>query len=211
MEEQNFEEQPKEVETLQEDNFQRSSEDEKDVEMPSSEAERGVPVGKFKSVEDLEKAYNSLQSEFTRKCQRLAELEKDKMSKDNVEDKFETNFKTFLLENQEAFSYADEIKNAVKSDENLKNDEKAFDKVWAKMVYEKISAPNKADEPLVQNLILKDENLRNLVIQNYMKQLQENKTPIVMSSGAGERVTKPSTPKPDSFEQAKQAVLDLLS
>ena len=129
MNEQNFEEQPKEVETLQEDNIQRSSDDEKEVEEITSEAERGVPVGKFKSVEDLEKAYNSLQSEFTRKCQRLAELEKDKMSKESVEDKFDANFKTFLLENQEAFSYADEIKNTVRSDESLKNDEKAFDKV----------------------------------------------------------------------------------
>ena len=37
------------------------------------------------------------------------------------------------------------------------------------------------------------------------------KTPFVFSASEGERVTKPASPKPDSFEQAKQVVLDLLS
>lgn len=35
-----------------------------------------VSLGKFKDIQSLEKAYRSLQSEFTRKCQRLAELER---------------------------------------------------------------------------------------------------------------------------------------
>lgn len=34
--------------------------------------------GKFKDADALLSAYNSLQAEFTRKCQRLAELEKQK-------------------------------------------------------------------------------------------------------------------------------------
>jgi hypothetical protein len=38
---------------------------------------------KFKSVEDLEKAYLALQKEFTRRCQRLSKLEKE--LKDSVE------------------------------------------------------------------------------------------------------------------------------
>ena len=35
----------------------------------------GSPIGKFKSVEALYSAYNNLQAEFTRKCQKLSELE----------------------------------------------------------------------------------------------------------------------------------------
>ncbi len=211
MEEKIFGEQPEQIETLKEDNSQGSPQDEKENVELLGEAERGVPVRKFKSVEDLEKAYNSLQSEFTRKCQKLAEYEKDKSSEKPSQNKFDEDFQTFLSQNQHAYAYADEIRQKVENDALLKGDDKAFEKVWANMVFEKISAPNKADEPLVQNLILQDENLKNMVIQNYMKQLQENKTPFVMSSGSGERVTKPVTPKPDSFEKAKQAVLDLLS
>lgn len=177
----------------------------------SSEAERGVPIGKFKSVDDLFEAYNNLQAEFTRKSQRLSELEKDKMSESSQDNVIENKFQTFLSKNQEAVVYADEIKSRAMQSESLKNDDACFDIVWAEMLYEKLSGPNKAKEPIVQNLVLKDEELKNLVIENYMKQLQEQKTPVIMSSNSGERVTKTVAPKPDSFEQAKKIVLDLLS
>lgn len=179
-----------------------------DINLEESETERGVPVGKFKSVEDLYQAYNNLHAEFTRKCQKLAEMEKDKTSQEEVSST--DGLMKFLSKNQEAVVYAEEIKARVDTNESLKGDQSAFEKVWAEMLYEKLSAPNKAHEPLVQNLILKDNELKNLVIETYMKQLQENRSPVVMSSGSGERVTKVVTPKPDSFEQAKQVVFDLL-
>lgn len=209
-----FEEQP-EVETSLEDNQIGSStgeNDEIETKLEESKAERGVPIGKFKDVEDLYQAYTNLQSEFTRKCQKLSELEKDKTANDlSNEEKFENDFKLFLSKNQEAFSYADEIKSKVLQDESLKKQENAFEKVWTSMIYEKLSNPNRTKEPLVRNLILKDEELKNLIIENYMKQLQEQKTPIVMTSSSGERVTKTVTPKPDTFEDAKKVVLDLFS
>ena len=43
------------------------------------EAEKGETIGKFKSVEALYDAYNNLEKEFTKKCQRLSEIEKDKI------------------------------------------------------------------------------------------------------------------------------------
>lgn len=178
----------------------------------TGEAERGVPVGKFKNVEDLMQAYDHLQAEFTRKCQRLSELEKkDKMSEENIEKKFENDFKTFLLNNQDAFAYAEEIKGRVEADESLKTQEGAFEKVWADMIYQKLSSPEREKDDFVQNLVLKDKNLENLIIENYMKQLQEQKTPHIMTTSSGERVTKVATPKPNSFEDAKKIVMDLLS
>lgn len=209
-----FEEQP-EVETSLEDNQIGSSageNDEIEIKLEESKAKKGVPIGKFKDVEDLYQAYTNLQSEFTRKCQKLSELEKDKTANDlSNDEKFENDFKLFLSKNQEAFSYADEIKSKVLQDESLKKQENAFEKVWTSMIYEKLSNPNRTKEPLVRNLILKDEELKNLIIENYMKQLQEQKTPIVMTSSSGERVTKTVTPKPDTFEDAKKVVLDLFS
>lgn len=216
MKEENIVEQPEDVETqnLSENENGSTEESLQDVDNGSqtSEAERGVPIGKFKSVEDLYDAYNNLQAEFTRKSQRLSALEKDKMTETpsnelSVEDKF----KLFLSEKPEAFLYADELKSRVEQNENLKNDASAYDKVWAELLYEKLTATNLAKEPLVQNLILKDNGIRNLIVEDYMKQLQENKTPVVMSANSGERVTKTVAPKPDSFEQAKKVVIDLLS
>ena len=202
-EKENIEEQPSVTEG--------SSADEIVEKTEKSEAERGVPIGKFKSVEDLYQAYNNLQSEFTKKCQKLSELEKDKMQTPAPERDFDAEFKAFLLENPEAYSFAEEVKSKALQDEQSKAEEKPFDKVWKQMIYEKISAPNRAQEPVVQALVLGDDELKNLVIENYVKQLQERKNPIIMSSNSGERVTKPVTPKPDSFEKAKEVVLNLLS
>lgn len=178
-------------------------------ESEKSEAERGVPDGKFKSVEDLYRAYNSLQSEFTKKCQKLAEIEKDKVALP-TDEQLNEEFKAFLIENQEAYSYADEIKAKVFSDDKIKSAQKPFDTVWAGMLYEKLSSPNKANEPMVQDFILKDEKIKNLVIENYMKDLAQNKTPFVMSSETGERVAEVATQKPDSFEKAKEIAISLL-
>ena len=43
-----------------------------------------VSLGKFKDTESLVKAYNSLQAEFTKRCQRLKELESVALNSKNV-------------------------------------------------------------------------------------------------------------------------------
>jgi len=53
-----------------------------DIQSPTGEqtgagnSPADVSLGKFKDIQSLAKAYKNLQSEFTRKCQRLAELER---------------------------------------------------------------------------------------------------------------------------------------
>lgn len=212
MEEENkIEEQPEMLETSVEDKNMGSSEGLQEVEPNISEAERGVPIGKFKKVEDLFEAYNNLQAEFTRKCQRLSALEKEKIAQETEETSAQKSLEQFLSTKQEAVLYAQELKDRVQQDESLQKDEDPYGKAWANILYEKLSGPNIAKEPLVKNLILKDEELKNLVIENYVEQIKKQNTPIVMSSNSGERVTKVVAPKPDSFEEAKKVVLDLFS
>lgn len=56
------------------------------------ENELGSPFGKFKTAESLLDAYNNLQSEFTKKCQKISELQKnldeinDNVAKNQSED-----------------------------------------------------------------------------------------------------------------------------
>ena len=45
--------------------------------------------GKFKTAKALLDAYNSLQAEFTRKCQRVSELEKDKTQEEPQNQSFD--------------------------------------------------------------------------------------------------------------------------
>ena len=48
------------------------------------EVKSDVSLGKFKDVNALIDAYNSLQSEFTKRCQKIKELESKLSSSDNV-------------------------------------------------------------------------------------------------------------------------------
>jgi hypothetical protein len=48
---------------------------EADKEVKGEEIKTEVSLGKFKDVQSLIQAYNSLQSEFTKRCQRIKELE----------------------------------------------------------------------------------------------------------------------------------------
>ena len=54
------------------------------AEVISSDQEEKVSLGKFKDVNALLFAYNSLQSEFTKRCQKLKELEGQLASSDKV-------------------------------------------------------------------------------------------------------------------------------
>lgn len=205
-EEKLFGEQPEDVETCLQENSEGSPSEELDEETGTiSEAEKGVTLGKFKNVNDLYDAYNSLQKEFTRKSQKLAELEKE-TAMPSLEEKKDSALKSFLSNNSQAVSYTQELISRVGD----QCDEASFKHAWADILYEKLTCSDKAQEPIIQNLISDDE-IQTMVIKSYVKQLQEQKIPIVMSSGSGERVTKTVAPKPDNLEAAKQAALDLFS
>ena len=175
------------------------------------EAEKGETIGKFKSVEALLDAYNNLEKEFTKKSQRLSQLEKDKtVEEENLNEELDKKFHSFLSSNLEAESFGGELKEKVQSDDNLKKMDDPFGYVWAEMIFEKLKNPNQ-DEKVLNNYILKNESLKNMVIENYVNQLTENKSPIKISS-SGKRVgTTVSTQKPETLKDAKKFLLDLLS
>lgn len=206
----NLGEQPEVVQpSLEENNTDSLGEEVEENKNAEGEAERGVPIGKFKNAQDLLKAYNNLQSEFTRKSQKLAEFESKQSLESEKTDSKENLLQSFLTQNPEATFYADELISRIESVQVP--DEKAFKQAWMEILFDKLSSPSKAKEPIVQNLFLKDDEIQDMVIKNYMKQISQQKTPVVMSSSSGERVTKQVTQKPDTFEQAKKVVMDLLS
>ncbi|MBR1984914.1 MAG: hypothetical protein IKA31_04150, partial [Clostridia bacterium] len=74
-------EQPKMLETNPvgvNQNIENESIENKNVESVVEEQTNGS-LGKFKDAESLLTAYNNLQAEFTRKCQKLKEFEKNEM------------------------------------------------------------------------------------------------------------------------------------
>ena len=75
--------------------------------------ENGVSLGKFKSVDSLLDAYNSLQSEFTKRCQKIKELE-GKLSAD----KSDVSVPTEVTEEDKRKILEDYLKGVIGSKQN---------------------------------------------------------------------------------------------
>ena len=170
--------------------------------------------GKFKSAEKLLEAYNNLQSEFTKKCQLLSQLQKDKMEKENqVEAESDNNsakiskLNSFLDANADAKSFEEEIKEKLNSSSS-----DPYQVAWARVVLEHLTSSNqKVSDPIVNKYVLSDSQVRNQVIQDYISDLATHKPPYVISSQGGERVSSISIDTPSSLAEAKEIVNKMFS
>lgn len=199
----------------------------------SEEGSQDISLGKFKTAEALLDAYNNLQTEFTKKCQLLSELRKDKSelnSQENLKDdqnsiekhenidknqeksenlveneELNDELNHFLENNHEAKLFSDEIKSQYLV-------QSPFEKAWARVVFNHLkTSENKSDDPIINQYILNDENIKNKIIENYLNELNSSKPPLIISSTTGERLSgiKPDSPK--TLAEAKVMVDKMFS
>ena len=191
-------------------------------------------LGKFKNSKALLDAYNNLQSEFTKKCQMLSQLQKDKTdnlldksceSKENVdnltknqeidtknsekikEKSNEEELNLFLKNNFDASKYIDEIKD---KSLNLSN-QNPYEIAWAKVLLSHIKEGNKTSDPIINQYVLSDENVRNKILEEYLTSLNNSKPPIIISSQSGERLSSVIEDSPKTLAEAKKLVDKMFS
>lgn len=168
--------------------------------------------GKFKSAEALLDAYNSLQAEFTRKCQRVSELEKDKTVSKAEESQFdlEGGLNKFLEEHSDAAWARDEIKEKLEKDGSLQTLSNPVEVAWNSVLANHL-LDSKPNDVVLHKYVLSDDEIKKVVIENYLSALKEQKPPVVISSQKGERVSgvRPDTPK--TLEEAKEALGKMFS
>ena len=160
--------------------------------------------GKFKSPEALLDAYNNLEKEFTRKCQRLSELEKDKTEENEIS--LEDKFSQFLSENTDAIGYSEEIMKIAQSDEKIKSLQDPFMAAWCKVLCEDVLHRASAGDYCLNKYVLSSEEIQHKIVEDYLGKLREQKNPVVISSSSGERVSSAEIEHPSTLEEAKQLV-----
>lgn len=193
------------------------------IEESTPSSDNGSQYGKFKDAESLLTAYNNLQAEFTRKCQRLSELEKQEQevpAKEEMEDKtpvFETEdwqskVTTFLEQNKDAKKYANEISNYILNDPELQNDKNALDIAWAKVVSQKYKSPESivSDDKFVDDFVMSNEQIKQKIISQYIQDLEKNKLPPFVTQKQGGNVTFQTEKKATTLDEAKKLVEAIL-
>ena len=194
-------------------------------ESAASEVGSQRQYGKFKSADKLLEAYNNLQSEFTKKCQQLSQMQKDKMAQEGNEtaqpdqtlgqiefeqkqeehsQQIQSNLESFLLANDDAKQFEEEIKQKINASSTAAD---PYQVAWAGVVLDHLTGTKpKASDPIVNKYVLSDEQVRNQVIQEYLNNLEKHKPPYVISSQGGERVSSLSPGTPSSLAEAKEIV-----
>lgn len=216
-----MEEEIREQPTMEPANVINITEEERAVSEVGSQGQ----YGKFKSADKLLEAYNNLQSEFTKKCQLLSQLQKDKMEQASIENQpqpsqeqlqkeqdqpeqteqsFQSGLESFLLANDDAKQFEDEIKQKIDLSSTAAD---PYQVAWAGVVLDHLTgSKQKAGDPIVNKYVLSDEQVRNQVIQEYLNDLEKHKPPYVISSQGGERVSSISPGTPSSLAEAKEIV-----
>lgn len=176
-----------------------------DVESESVVESNGSPLGKFKDVKSLMGAYNSLQSEFTKKCQQLSELEKSKNS-DNTHSvpffetqNWQTSLNEFFDKNPQAKQFSKEIALAIVDDKDLQNSTSPLTSAYAKILeknYENLSNAINNDDFIIKKL--SKEAKQNLV-DGYLKEIST--APFLMPANSGNSVASENK-MPASFSEA---------
>lgn len=189
-------------------------------------------LGKFKSVQALKDAYDSLQAEFTKKCQLLSELKKDKteletsdenlaknqqnkpQNEEKVEESAEEDFseeglEMFLSQFSEAEGYAEEIKNRFPSVKAQQTNPYAV--AWAEVLIKNLKENNASSDPIINQYVLSDEKVRNKIIEEYLVSLNKSQPPIVISSQSGERLSGVMPDSPKTLAEAKTRVEKMFS
>ena len=215
MENQQFREQP-------ETNLQVGEADNTNVEAKLNEGS----LGKFKDAESLLSAYNSLQAEFTRKSQRLSELEKQAAEQNDAvqqacktantplyeRENWSEIVADFLSSNEDAKPYSKEICNEIMEHKEEYLEEKSLEKAYAKVLRRHFVKPEEIanNGEFIQNYVLNSDEIKNKVMELYLKELSENKPPRVISSSFGGQTLTSKQPLPKNLEEAKAFVKQMI-
>lgn len=167
-------------------------------------------LGKFKNPQALLDAYNNLQAEFTKKCQKLSQLEKETSTQQQPnKEQLDVCLNQFLSSHAEAGEFADEICQKV-ANANITPSLQAMEDAWAGIVLKHISSSALNDDKIVDKYVLSCDSVRNLVIQKYLDALKSNSPPFTISS-SGQRVADVTIATPSSLGDAKTVVEKMFS
>lgn len=180
----------------------------KNIETDKEMLEGSSLLNKFKTVGALCKAYENLEKEFTKKCQKLSELkcENDALDKtktdvlpQNTNENWLNKVSNFLSENQNAKNYMEEITNILSEDENLAKKEDALELAYSKVLKKNFKTKEELanDDEFLEKYIYSSDAVKNKIIEDYLLKLENNKTiPLISSVRGSMSITSPKfTPK----------------
>ena len=150
--------------------------------------------GKFKDAESLLKAYNNLESEFTKKSQKLAMLETEKNLIENERNRqadVERKVDEFVTKFESVKPFSVELKESLTNDENLNLETEALKLISKSYKQAKDYAE---DEEFLKNYIYSNNQIKEKIIKDYLKNITQSSPIKFCSSASNLALTPPNAP-----------------
>lgn len=168
-----------------------------------SDKESKDSFGKFNKLEDLVQAYNSLESEFTKRSQKLKEYEE----KHHQQELWENKVNKFIDKYPIASELTEEIGEEI-ANKNMIDDEDCLEKALLSVLSARYKSPKEqAKDTVVIDEVLKDETLKEQIIEEYRKKFDFN-LPKTLPKGGEIPIKTPI--RPSTINDAGKMALELL-
>lgn len=153
--------------------------------------------GKFKTPEELLHAYGELEREFTRRSQRLKELESASAEPFKSEEDWKAAVDKFFTETPSAKAFAKDIANEIIEHPELKRDKNCLSIALTRTLVNKFRTPEQLieDGQFLNDYVLKSQRIKDAVIANYLQELRDGEPPLTLGGGGMQFATSPKMPK----------------
>ncbi|MFA6866658.1 MAG: hypothetical protein WCR54_03990 [Clostridia bacterium] len=177
------------------------------IEIIPAESDKEIQnsYGKFKNAEELYKAYNALEGEFTKRSQKLKQLEKT--SKPEILDPptatWEDKVTKFMSDYPIAGNFAKDLANTVATDEKYVKNDNGLEKALVDVLSGKIkSKQDMAIDQEIVEMVLKSDDNKKKVIDDYINSLSTPNLPKILPVAGG--AIPCSESKPSNFSDASK-------
>lgn len=159
-------------------------------------------IGKFKNPEELLRAYGMLEKEFTKKSQRLKELENAMQAPFKTEEDWKEAVDKFFERTPSAKPFAKDIAKILINNPDLKQDRNCLDVALVSVLSEKFKTPEQllSDGQFLNDYVLCSDTVKKAVIEKYLGEMRKGMPPTILSSG-GLQCVAPDC-KPKTIEEA---------
>lgn len=170
----------------------------------------GSMYGKFKDAQSLLDAYNSLQAEFTRKSQKLAEFQKKE--EENAFFSNNDSLEEILKDATDKEKYKKEVTEILENNNDLSNLPNK-NQIALKIIKEaeRKTANSLNDQNFIDKYIESNEGIKEKIISNYLSSLNNIPTaPKVISGNSSNIYFSPSLELPKTLKDAGDILTKML-
>ncbi len=163
-----------------------------------TEQKEDISLKKFKNPQELLKAYNELEREFTRRSQRLKELEKAEQKSTEIKgDDWKSKVDKFFSTTPSAKVFAKDIARKIIDNPSLKGEENCLQIALNEVLIDNFRTPEQLmqDGQFLNDYVFNSREVKDAIIANYLKDIANSTPPSTLSSGGVDMIAPNLKPK----------------